>query len=363
MRRTPFFLDHEVAGGRLVEFAGFELPIQYSGINAEHERVRSAVGLFDVSHMGEVVVRGPKALAAVQHLVSNDVSTIQDGQAQYTVMCNERGGIVDDLVVYRFAEDHFLICVNAANRDKDFAWMQAHNAFPGEAVFTDEGDEWAQVALQGRFAEQTLARVCDIPLASIETYHFARGVVAGIEGCIVARTGYTGEDGFEVFAPAATARPLWGALMEAGGPDGILPIGLGARDTLRLEVRYPLYGNELTDDTTPLQAGLGWVTKLEKGDFVGRDALLAAKGSATHRLVGLTVQNKRIPRSGMRILRDGEDVGYVTSGTRSPSIKRGIALAYLRRDAIRPNTEVTIDVRGREAPAVVTRGAFYKRDY
>ncbi|TNE92902.1 MAG: glycine cleavage system aminomethyltransferase GcvT [Deltaproteobacteria bacterium] len=359
LRRTPLYDRHVELGARIVEFAGFEMPVQYSGLKEEHERVRSAVGLFDVSHMGEIRVRGPKALEAVEWLCSNHNAPLEVGQAQYNVMCNEAGGVVDDLVVYRMGEEDFILCVNAANRDKDFAWVVKHGSRDG-AEITDEGDDWAQIAVQGPKAQATLAKLTDVDLASIATYRFARGTVAGVADCIVARTGYTGEDGFEVFAPAQAAVMVWDALLDAGEEFGVLPIGLGARDTLRLEVRYCLYGHELDDETSPLQAGLGWITKLEH-DFLGADAVRARKGKATHRLAGLVIEGKRIAREGMSIVHEGEVVGHVTSGTRSPSLGIGIALAYVRSDLARIGTELTIDVRGREATARVVKGPFYTR--
>jgi aminomethyltransferase len=364
MRRTPLYDRHVAAGAKMVEFAGFEMPVQYTGLIEEHVRVRESVGLFDVSHMGEIRVRGPKALAAVNHLVSNDVGVLVDGQAQYAVMCNEQGGIVDDVVVYKLSAEDVIICVNAANRDKDLAWVLAHQAFPAEATITDEGDHWVQLAVQGRNAAAVLRGLTDVDVDAIGTYHFAAGTVAGIAGCLVARTGYTGEDGFEVFAPAASGEALWDAIVAAGQPHGLLPIGLGARDTLRLEVRYPLYGHELDDETSPLQAGLAWVVKLDKPDgFVGSDAVRARRGKAKRLLCGIRVDGKRIPRDGMSVLKDGEVVGVVTSGTRSPSTDAGIALAYVDRPFNEPGTALVIDVRGRPAEGVVIKGPFYERPY
>ena len=364
LRRTPFTDHHERAGARMVPFAGFSMPVQYTGLIEEHLRVRESLGLFDVSHMGEVLVRGPRALDAVQHLVTNDVASLVDGQAQYNCICNTAGGVVDDTIVYRLSGDTFMLCVNAANRDKDFAWLTSHSPHPDDARMTDVGDAWAQIAVQGRAARDTLAALPDLDLDAIGTYHFApEATVAGISGCMVARTGYTGEDGFEVYAPAESAEPLWPALLEAGAPHGVLPIGLGARDTLRLEARYCLYGHELTDETSPLQAGLGWVTKLKKGPFVGRDALCRRKGHEPRRLAGLVVEGRRIPREGMDVRVGDTVVGRTTSGTRSPSLGTGIALAYLDVAHHRPGTEVVIDVRGRPAPARVIRGPFYTRPY
>jgi aminomethyltransferase len=361
IRRTPFHAFHKEAGARMIDFGGWDMPVQYTGIIEEHLATRARVGLFDVSHMGEVRFRGPQALAAVQLLVSNDVSKLADNQAMYTAMCNERGGIVDDLIVYRVAQEDILICVNAANRAKDYAWMLSHN--PLGAEITNESDQWAQLAIQGRHAEALLQSLTDIPLAPIKNYWFARGTVAGVEGCILARTGYTGEDGFELFLPAGAADILWAAIQTAGAPFGLANIGLGARDTLRLEMKYSLYGNDITDDTTPLEAGLGWVTKLEKGDFVGRDALVAQRDAGVpRRLVGLVVEG-RIARPHSAILSGGEVVGEVTSGSRGPSVEKNVAIAYVPTALSKVGTPVQVDVRGKLADAVVSKTPFYTRPY
>lgn len=363
LKQTPLFDQHVARGARMTEFGGWNMPVQYSGILAEHARVRTAAGLFDVSHMGEVALEGEDASAAVSWLVSNDVSSIDVGQAQYNVMCNESGGVVDDVVVYRRGEQSFMVCVNAANRQKDFDWMVKHNRFP-QVTIENHSDAWGQVAIQGPKATQILQSLTALPLATIETYWFGEGAVAGVDGCIVARTGYTGEDGFEVFMPAEQAPSVWTALLQAGESDGILPIGLGARDTLRLEVRYCLYGHELTDETSPLQAGLGWVTKIGKeGGFVGEEALAARKGNESHRLVGLVMQGKRIGRENMTIHdADGQEVGWVTSGTRSPTLKKGVCLGYVSRTCMRPGTMLQVDVRGKRESAIVHKGPFYQRD-
>ncbi|HCH64394.1 MAG TPA: glycine cleavage system aminomethyltransferase GcvT, partial [Deltaproteobacteria bacterium] len=338
LRRTPLFQAHVDAGARMVDFGGWEMPVQYTSMMAEHRQVRERVGLFDVSHMGEVRVRGAKALAAVRHLVTNQVDIV-DGQAQYTAMCNERGGIIDDLIVYRIAEDDILVCVNAGNREKDFAWMVENNPFKGEVDITDEGDQWGQIAVQGRLAEATLQALTNIPLDTMRYYWHGGGTVAGVDGCLVARTGYTGEDGFEVFVPADVTRTVWDGLLDAGAAHGVSPIGLAARDTLRLEARMCLYGNDITEQTTPLEAGLRWVTKLDKPNFIGKAALLAQKEAGlTRRLVGLVVE-KRIARHGHAVLVEGEVRGEVTSGTRSPTRGDNIALAYVPRSHARPGSE------------------------
>jgi aminomethyltransferase len=361
LRRTPFFLHHQAAGGRLIDFGGWELPVQYTSIIEEHKCVRASVGLFDVSHMGEVFLRGPSALEAVRHLVTNNVE-IPNGHAQYTAMCNPEGGIVDDLIVYRLSDDEVLICVNASNREKDFAWIRDNNPCADVEV-VDESDGWAQVAVQGRNAVTLLNGLTDLDLAAVPSFGVVQGEFAGVGGCILARTGYTGEDGFEIFLPASSADAAWPAILEAGAEYGIQPIGLGARDTLRLEAKLMLYGNDISDDTTPLEAGLGWVTKMDKPDFIGKSALAAQKeGGLRRRLVCMVVE-KRIARAHCPIMVDGEVVGEVTSGTRSPSLETNIALGYVPRRFARPGNRLQIDIRGRMAEAEVVKPPFYKRPY
>lgn len=364
LKRTPFYEFHKAAGARLIDFGGWEMPVQFSGILDEHRTVREAVGLFDVSHMGEVRFRGPRALEAVYHLVTNDVSTLVDGQAQYTAMCDENGGIVDDLIVYRVSSDNVLICVNAACKDKDFRWMVEHNPLPEEVSVTDESDLWAQLAIQGRHAQALLQKITPLDCGAIKNYHFAPGTVAGVEGCIVARTGYTGEDGFEVFIPPAGAAAVYTGIMEAGAEFGIKPIGLGARDTLRLEAKYCLYGNDITTETTPLEAGLGWVTALEKSPpFIGQVALQVQKAAGIpRRLVSLVVKGQ-IARPHSPILSGGQKVGEVTSGSRSPSLDVNIALGYVPRELAKPGTRLQVDVRGRIAETEVVKPPFYRRPY
>ena len=359
--RTPFFEHHKAAGGRLIDFGGWELPVQYSGIIEEHKQVRNSVGLFDVSHMGEVFLRGPSALEAIRHLVTNNID-IPNGHAQYTAMCNPEGGIVDDLIVYRLSDDEVLVCVNAANRTKDFEWLRDNNPC-GDVEVVNESDDWAQVAVQGRHAESVLNAITDQDLSQVASFGVVRGTVAGVEGCILARTGYTGEDGFEVFIPVAGADAVWPAILEAGRPYDLQPIGLGARDTLRLEAKLMLYGNDIDDSTTPLEAGLGWVTKFDKPDFIGKAALLAQKEAGlTRRLVCMVVE-KRIARPHCPIMVDGEVVGEVTSGTKSPSVEANIALGYVPRRFARPGNRLQIDIRGRMAEAEVVKPPFYKRPY
>lgn len=357
LRRTPFYDRHVAAGARMVPFAGFEMPVQYVGVREEHLQTRAAAGLFDVSHMGEVRFRGPNAESALSWLLSNAVRKLEPGQAQYNAMCNERGGVVDDVFVYRMGHEDFVVCVNAANRDKDYAWMVAHN--PHGATIVDEGDQWAQLAIQGPKAVAIVDRLVGFDAPSLPRHHFRVEAFAGVPDCIVARTGYTGEDGFEVFIPADRAAPLWDEVMAAGAPEGIGPVGLGARDTLRLEVRNALYGHELNDDTSPLQAGLGWIVKLGKpGGFVGSDAITARKDTDREVLIGMVIDGKRIAREGMAVLAGGAPVGRVTSGTFAPSVGGPVCLAYVDKAHAALGSRLTIDVRGNEAVGVVVAGSF-----
>jgi aminomethyltransferase len=342
----------------MVEFAGWDMPVQYAGLLDEHEAVRTRAGLFDVSHMGEVVFRGPKALAALNHVFTNDLSRVADGQAQYGCLCREDGGIVDDVVVYRRSAEDLLVCVNAGNRQKDFEWLRDH---AGGAQVTDESDDWVQIALQGPRSQAMLQPLTPVDLAKLKTFWFTTGAVRGIE-CTIARTGYTGEDGFELFCRAADGVKLWKAVLEAGKPEGLVPAGLGARDTLRLEVAYRLYGNDMDDVTTPLEAGLGWVVKFDKGDFIGRDAMLRQKeGGLPRKLVGFVLTDPGIARHGFDVLHDGKKVGTVASGTRSPTLKTSIGLAYVPPPLAAEGSTFAVDIRGRPASAQVVKTPFYAR--
>ncbi|GEJ58017.1 glycine cleavage system aminomethyltransferase GcvT [Anaeromyxobacter diazotrophicus] len=357
-QRTPLHAVHVRAAARMVEFAGWDMPVQYAGILAEHEAVRERAGIFDVSHMGEVIFRGPKALASLQRLFTNDLSRCQDGQAQYGALCRESGGIVDDVVVYRRSAEDLLVCVNAANRQKDFDWLHGH-AFGAEV--TNESDAWGQLAVQGPLAPEVVQKLTSVRLSSVGTYRFTEGEVAGVR-CMVARTGYTGEDGFELFCPADAAPRLWAALMEAGQPEGLAPCGLGARDSLRLEMAYRLYGQDMDDGTTPLEAGLGWVVKLDKGDFVGREALVKQKEAGLSRkLVGFVLTEPGIPRHGYPVLQEGKPVGTVTSGTKSPSLGTAIGLAYVPPALAAEGSTFAVEIRGRPAAAKVVKTPFYAK--
>ena len=348
----------------MVPFGGFDMPIQYDGIVAEHTAVRESAGLFDVSHMGEFRLRGPQALDLAQRLVTNDVSRLEDGKALYAVLCRDSGTAVDDLLVYQIAADDVLLVVNAANIEKDWAHVSAVAADAGlEVELTDESDEWALLALQGPDAFDVLERASGLDAAEIPYYRFRRmepGALFGADRAIVSHTGYTGERGVELYLSPDAAGRAWDALLEAGA----VPAGLGARDTLRLEAGYCLYGHELDDDTTPLEAGLGWVVKPDAGDFVGRDALVQQKaGGLDRKLVGLVVEGRGIPRAGYPIVdADGLEVGTVTSGGQSPTLGRGVALGYVRNEPslTTPGARLGVSVRGRSLPATVTTPPFHK---
>jgi aminomethyltransferase len=358
LRNTPLHDQHVALGGKMVPFAGYAMPVQYpTGITAEHKAVREAAGLFDVSHMGEFEIRGPDALTLVQRVTVNDASKIEVGQAQYSAMCRENGGIIDDLIVYRFA-DHYMLVVNASNRAKDWAWVEGQAASL-DVELEDRSDHIALLALQGPRARTILQPLTDTDLEAIGYYRFAEGEVAGVPA-VLSATGYTGEDGFELYLAADGAAELWRALLEAGEAHGLLPAGLGARDSLRLEMGYALYGNDLDEEHTPLEAGLGWITKLDKGAFIGRDALAAQKeAGVTRRLVGIRLEERGFPRPGYVIRVDGEDAGEVTSGTMSPSLGEGIAMGYVPVGSAAPGSEVAVVIREREVGAVVQRPPFY----
>lgn len=355
LKKTALHDVHVQLGARMVEFAGFEMPIQYHSIRDEHRRVRETVGVFDVSHMGEIIIKGPKALDMVQKVTINDASKLEVGQVQYSAMCYPDGGIVDDLLVYRFA-DHFLLVVNASNKDKDFAWI-VENKIDGCEV-EDVSDQYTQLAVQGKKAEPTLQKLTKVDLSAIKYYWFTEGELAGVP-MIISRTGYTGEPGFELYFANEYAVDVWNKIMEAGKEFDIEPIGLGARDSLRLEKKMCLYGNDIDETTNPLEAGLGWITKLDKGDFIGRDALLKIKEEGIKRkLVAIVLEGHGFPRHGYKIYKDGKEVGHVTSGTVSPILNKGIAMGYVAKEFSKVGTELEIDIRGKKVPAVIIKPPF-----
>ncbi|MGD2070455.1 MAG: glycine cleavage system aminomethyltransferase GcvT [Gemmatimonadota bacterium] len=359
LKKTPLYDEHVQLDGKMVPFAGFSMPVQYpTGITAEHRAVREGAGVFDVSHMGEFDLRGPDAPRAVQRVTVNDASKIEVGQAQYSAMVNEAGGILDDLIVYRF-DDHFMLVVNASNRAKDFAWIVDHTGDLDVEV-TDRSDEIALIAVQGPNARQLVKRLTEDDVDAIGYYRFARGTVAGAPA-VISATGYTGEDGFELYLANDDAVKVWRALLAEGGDLGLHPAGLGARDSLRLEVGYALYGNDLDEHHTPLEAGLGWITKLDADDFIGREALRAQKEKGVERkLVGLRLTERGFPRPGYDVLSaEGRVVGSVTSGTMSPMLGQGIALAYVPTALAAKDTGVAVSIRDKAVAARVQRPPFY----
>lgn len=363
MKSTALTEIHRKLGAKMVEFAGYEMPVQYSSIRAEHLRVRATVGVFDVSHMGEFYVTGPDAEAFINSVTVNDVKALSLGQVQYSCMCLPHGGIVDDLLVYRFA-DKYMLVVNASNHDKDFNWLKQN--LKGNVELTDHTDEYTLLAVQGPKAAQLVQKLTSTDLSAIKYYWFAEGKIAGAPA-IISRTGYTGEDGFELYHANKDALTIWNALFEKGKEFQIEPIGLGARDSLRLEMKMALYGNDIDETTHPLEAGLGWITKLNKGEFVGREALLNAKAAGLKRkLVGLEIEGTGFPRHGYDILGkggDGKVIGIVTSGTVSPVLNKGIAMGYVPTELSAIGSEVMIDCRGRVLPARVVKTPFYDRPY
>ncbi|HEV8639880.1 MAG TPA: glycine cleavage system aminomethyltransferase GcvT [Methylomirabilota bacterium] len=359
LKRTPLYGIHVKAGARMVPFGGWEMPVQYTSIVEEHRAVRAAVGLFDVSHMGEFEVEGPEALAALQHLTTNDVGALEAGQVQYSLLCYPDGGIVDDLTLYRLGPERFMMTVNAANIDKDWAWVTERSATRRGARWRNVSAQTALIAVQGPRAEALVGRLADRDVAAIGYYRFAAGAVAGGQA-LISRTGYTGEDGFELYVGAADAMRLWQALLDAGAGAGARPIGLGARDTLRLEMRYALYGNDIDQTTNPIEAGLGWVVKLAKGEFIGREAIERVKSEGPRRrLVGLEMADRAVARHGYPVLKDGQAIGIVTSGSYGPSVDKSIALAYVDTAHAAVGTELGVDIRGQARPARAVKTPFH----
>lgn len=364
LKKTALNDIHRRLGGRMVEFGGWDMPVQYpAGTVSEHLRTRTHAGLFDVSHMGEIDVRGPEAISFVNRLVSNDASKLVDGQAQYSALMTPAGTVIDDLLVYRFAENHLLLVVNAGTTDKDWDWVSSHHQ--NEAVeLQDRSADYCQIAVQGPDAISILQKLTRVPLSEIRYYHFREGEVDGVPA-IVSRTGYTGEDGFEVYAATDHAGQLWNKILDAGNSgddDGILPCGLAARNTLRLEAGMCLYGHEIDETTTLLEANLGWICKLNKGEFIGRERLQKQKEEGIRRkLVGFEVTDRGIARDGQEVLIDGQGVGRVTSGSPAPFLKKNIGMAYVPVEFANEGRTIQIDVRGRLVGAQIVPLPFYKR--
>ncbi len=357
-KKTPFYDKHILMHAKIVEFANFLMPMFYEGIVPEHKAIRKSIGVFDVSHMGEFYVKGPGALDFIQKTTTNDASRLDMWQAQYSAMLFENGGIVDDLLVYRLP-DKYLLVVNASNIDKDFRWLQSQ--LPAEGVeLTNESDNVAQLAVQGPKTQQVLQKLANIDLETILYYHAAEGEIAG-EKMLISRTGYTGEDGFELYMNPEIADKIWNAVMDAGAEFDIKPCGLGARDTLRLEMKYLLYGNDMDETINPYEAGLGWITKLEKGAFIGREPIIDAKAQGLRKkLVAFILEERGFPRHGYKVVKDGQEIGWVTSGTFSPMLEKGIGLAYVPKEMSKIGNTIEVMVRNTPISAIIVKPPFWK---
>ena len=359
LRSTPLNSVHRALGAKMVDFGGWDMPVQYSGIIDEHNAVRNAVGVFDVSHMGEIEIRGPEAAKLTDYVTTNAVHKLKLGQAHYSGLLYEHGGFVDDILVHKVADDHYFLCVNASNQDKDFEHIVAQNHF--DAVVENNGERYAQIAIQGPKARATLQKLTPVDLSGIKYYWFTDGEVSGTPARI-AHTGYTGEDGFEIYVPPADAERMWKLVMDAGAEFGIKPCGLGARNTLRLEAKMALYGHEIDASISPLEADLGWIVKLDKGEFVGRDALLKQKESGLRRkLIGFEMRARGIGRDGYEVFLDGAAAGWVTSGGPAPTLNKNIGLCYLPAEQSVPGTSIQIMIRNQPVDAVTVETPFYKR--
>ena len=364
LKQTPLYQAHLDLGGKMVDFGGWNMPVQYTaGVIEEHMRTRTKAGLFDVSHMGEFWVEGEDAIPFVNRLTTNDVTKLVDGQAHYSALTNENGGVVDDLLVYRFDQDKLLLVVNASTTEKDWDWITSHKG-DENITLTNVSADYCQIAVQGPLGKIILEKLTETDLDEIKYYHFTTGIVDGVDS-IISRTGYTGEDGFEVYAAADKARQLWDKLLDAGyygTENGILPAGLAARNTLRLEAGMSLYGHELSDTITPLEANLGWITKLQKGPFTGSDKIAAQKEKGLERrLVGFEMTDRGIARDDFDVYIDGNKVGYVTSGSPAPFLQKNIGMAFVPLEFANVGQEIKIDVRGKQLSAVVVPTPFYKR--
>ncbi|GAA3400423.1 glycine cleavage system aminomethyltransferase GcvT [Paenibacillus hodogayensis] len=361
LKQTPLYAVYAGYGAKTIDFGGWDLPVQFGGIQSEHEAVRQRAGLFDVSHMGEFWVTGADAESFLQRVTTNDLTRLETNQAQYSLLCYPSGGVVDDLLVYKLAADRFMLVVNASNIDKDFAWLKEH--VQGDVTLANASEETALLALQGPQAVHILSGLTDAPVAELKGFRFLPDVTVGGVQALVSRTGYTGEDGFELYVNAGEAVKLWELLLEAGRPQGLEPIGLGARDTLRFEARLPLYGQELSADISPLEAGLGIFVKLDKGDFIGREALAEQKAQGLpRRSVGIEMIDRGIPRSHYPVYSpDGRKIGEVTTGTQSPTYKRNVGLALLESAFAVNDTEVLVEIRGKKLLAKVVPTPFHKR--
>lgn len=362
MKRTPLYDSHLRSGGKIIDFGGWELPVQYSGILEEHQQVRTAAGLFDVSHMGEITVKGPDAAKFIQKLITNDIANSKEFQATYSPMCYSSGGVVDDLLVYKFGTEDYLIVVNASNTDKDYQWMREN--LEGNVQIANVSNDYAQLALQGPKAESILQKLTKEPIDKIKFFRFVPETeICGIKA-LVSRTGYTGEDGFEIYLPSNIAPELWDKLLEAGKDEGLVPVGLGARDTLRFEAALPLYGQEISQDISPLEAGLGRFVKLEKEYFIGKEALLIQKERGIkRRLIGFEMLDRGIARSHYEVEANGKTIGFVTTGSFSPSLKKNLGLALIENEYAAAGTEIEVNIRNKPLKAKVINIPFYNKNY
>jgi len=366
LKRTPLFSEYEKYGAKTIDFGGWDLPVQFSGIKHEHEVTRTKAGLFDVSHMGEIVVKGPKSLSFLQKMTTNDVSKLTLNRAQYTFMCNENGGVIDDFLIYMLDDNYYLLVVNAANTEKDLQWLNDHNRYTNEElIISDVTKDYVQLALQGPKAETILQKLTDTNLKDIKFFRFRSDVrFHGLNTeAIVSRTGYTGEDGFEIYIDQSCGSKLWNALLENGKEEGLEPVGLGARDTLRFEANLPLYGQELSEDITPIEAGLNFFVKVDKGvSFIGEDVLKdqLEKGT-TRKLVGIEMIDRGIPRTGYDVWHEDERIGHVTSGTQAPTLKKNIGLALIKTAYAEEGTEIDVQVRKRKLKAKIIETPFLKK--
>lgn len=363
LKKTPLYDSYEKYGGKIIDFAGWALPVQFEGIIPEHEAVRTKAGLFDVSHMGEVTVIGENAFEFVQNLITNDISILEDNQVLYSPMCYPDGGIVDDLIVYRFTKNHFFLVINAGNIEKDFEWM-LKNKGSFNVDITNISSSVTQLAIQGPKAEEILQKLTDTNLSDIKFFFCKREVLVAGAKCLVSRTGYTGEDGFEIYSDRESVTGLWDKILQAGKEDGLKPIGLGARDTLRFEVNLPLYGNELSESITPLEAGLGFFVKLDKEYFIGKDVLVKQKEEGLNKkIIGFEMKDRAIPRHGYEVFVGNEKIGEVTTGYLSPSIKKNIGLALIDAKYSELGTTIFVKIRNKHNEAVVVSKKFYKKNY
>lgn len=360
MKNTPLLHIHESLGAKILPFAGYNMPILYEGVNAEHETVRNAVGVFDVSHMGEFLISGPNALALIQKVTTNDASTLTIGRAQYSCLPNNEGGIIDDLIIYKMKEEEYLLVVNASNIDKDWDWISSHNDINAE--MKNLSDDYSLLAIQGPKAIEAMQSLTSVDLSAIKYYHFEVGPFAGIENVIISATGYTGSGGFEIYCKNEEVEHIWNKVFEAGASFGIKPIGLAARDTLRLEMGFCLYGNDINDTTSPFEAGLGWITKFTK-EFVNSEKLKQQKElGVTRKLVGFELIDRGVPRQDYEIVdKDGNTIGIVTSGTMAPSLNKGIGLGYVTTAFTEPDSEIYIRIRKNDVLAKVVKLPFYKK--